>query len=368
VYFYQEGQDWQANGVAAAGQQVVYPERTTAYVLRVLKDDGAEAIRTITIDVQANAGPSIESFAVVPNGAVPAGACVDISWRVIGEDVALQLTRDDAVLWEVAPSEGNLQDCPPKIGEFVYTLTATDANGGDTRQQTVKVVAAAANPASSNTAPVIDAFAVSPEAVAVNGCVAISWNVGGDVKLIQILRDDAVILDDAETSGSGQNCLTDAGVYRFRLVATGSTGEESRAEVAVTVAPPTPVAPSVTGPSDPALTGKTWALISLFDGVSATRAPLAGSQIIAEFGDDGLLAGSAGCNNYSSGYTASDGVMKISPAVATFKFCGEPAGVMDQEAIYLALLTTVSTYVIEDGQLTLADGSGQSLAIFAAEQ
>ncbi|MBK8795962.1 MAG: META domain-containing protein [Anaerolineales bacterium] len=98
------------------------------------------------------------------------------------------------------------------------------------------------------------------------------------------------------------------------------------------------------------------------------RAPLADSQITAEFSDDGLLAGSAGCNNYSSGYTASDGVMKISPAVATFKFCSEPAGVMDQEAIYLALLTTVSTYAIEEGQLTLADGSGQSLAVFAAGQ
>jgi Ethanolamine utilization protein EutJ (predicted chaperonin) len=67
---------------------------------------------------------------------------------------------------------------------------------------------------------------VSPEAVVVNECVVVSWNVGGDVKTIQILRDDVVILDGAPTTGSGQNCLTEAGSYRYSLVATSSTGAE----------------------------------------------------------------------------------------------------------------------------------------------
>jgi heat shock protein HslJ len=39
---------------------------------------------------------------------------------------------------------------------------------------------------------------------------------------------------------------------------------------------------------------------------------------------------------------------------------------MDQESLYLALLTTVATYTVEDGVLTLADGSGQTVATFAA--
>jgi Ethanolamine utilization protein EutJ (predicted chaperonin) len=94
----------------------------------------------------------------------------------------------------------------------------------------VRVVDGAASVTSraKDAAPVIDTFAVSPEAVAVNECVVVSWNVGGDVKTIQILRDDAVILDGAPTTGSGQNCLTEAGSYRFSLVATSSTGQSSQ--------------------------------------------------------------------------------------------------------------------------------------------
>jgi len=107
-------------------------------------------------------------------------------------------------------------------------------------------------------------------------------------------------------------------------------------------------------------------LTALFDGVSALNPPLAGSEITALFGDDGTLSGVAGCNNYTGGYTASDGALSIGLTATTMKFCAEPEGVMDQESLYLALLTTVATYTVEDGELMLADGSGQTVATFAA--
>ncbi len=265
-----------------------------------------------------------------------------------------------------APPEGTLEECPPAVGEYVYTLTAGNAEGADTRQETVRVVDSAGSRVAEDAAPVIDTFAVSPEAVAVNECVVVSWNVGGDVKTIQILRDDVVILDGAPTTGSGQNCLTEAGSYRYGLVATSSTGASSNAEVTVTAAAPTPVPPPVAAPTDPALTAAPWTLTALFDGIDTLNPPLAGSEITTLFGDAGALSGTAGCNNYTGSYTASDGTMTIGPAATTMRLCEEPAGVMDQESLYLALLTTVATYTVEDNELMLADGSGQTVATFAA--
>ncbi|MCB0136391.1 MAG: META domain-containing protein, partial [Caldilineaceae bacterium] len=111
-----------------------------------------------------------------------------------------------------------------------------------------------------------------------------------------------------------------------------------------------------------------WTLISLFDGAGAMVSPIAGTQITANFGDDGALAGSAGCNDYTGSANTVAGTISIATGAATRKFCAEPAGIMDQEALYLALLPTAATYTVENGQLTLAAGNGQPVAIYVAAQ
>jgi hypothetical protein len=80
----------------------------------VVKQDGVEEVRSITVEVLEGAGPYIESFAVVPNDNVPAGECVDISWRVTGEGAAMQLTRGEDILWDAAPPEGHLRRLPAR--------------------------------------------------------------------------------------------------------------------------------------------------------------------------------------------------------------------------------------------------------------
>ena len=371
VYFYQEGDDWVDNGVAGTGQQIVYPNRTTAYNLRIVKNDGVVETRSITVNVEQGAGPGISFFAVVPNDQVPPGTCVDISWRVDGDNPIIKVMRNDTALWEDAPVQANLQDCLQAEGVYDYSITASNDSGSDTRQETVTVVAEAVAPSPPADGPIIDTFSVTPEEVQVNGCVSVAWNVGGDVQTIQILRNDVVILDNAPATGTGQNCLTEAGAYNYQLEATSSSGASSSAAASVTVAAAEqPAEPPVGGAGtvDPALTGKTWTLISLFDGAGAMVSPLTGSQITAEFGEDGLVTGLAGCNNYNGSYKATDGLISLGQMVTTFKFCSEPAGVMDQEALYLALLPTVSSYVVENGQLTLANGNGQPVVVYVAGQ
>ncbi len=370
VYFYQDGEDWQVNDVAAVGQQIVIPDRTTGYNLRVERSDGSVETRTINVEALPDAGPQIEFFAVTPNDNVPLGVCVDISWRVVGQGAQITLTRNQEELWEDAPQEGHLEDCPTMSGNAVYQITATDAAGADTRQQTVRMVEAMMMMAQKvDGAPIIDIFAVTPENIDVNGCVVVNWKVGGDVKTIQILRNDTVILDGAPLTGSGQNCLTDVGEFRYRLEATSSISAVSSAEVNVTVSPAVQTAPAgAVSASDPELTGKTWVLISMFDGVGAMTSPLAGSQITAAFAADGGMAGLAGCNNYNSAYSTANGSMSIGLAISTRKFCAKPAGVMDQEAFYLALLPTVASYTIQNGRLTLLNGVAQEVAVYVVGQ
>ncbi|MCB9122255.1 MAG: transporter substrate-binding domain-containing protein [Caldilinea sp.] len=369
VYFYADGDDWRDNGVAGTGQQTEYPDRTTTYNLRVVQRDGSVEVRSITVSVQQGSGPSIDFFAVVPNDRVPPGTCVDISWRVSGDGPAISLARDATALWEDAPLQANLQDCLQNEGTYVYKITATNGAGTDTQQETVTVVATAPTPPPVE-GPIIDTFSVTPESVPVNGCVVVAWNVGGDVQSLRILRNNDILLDGAPPTGSGQNCLTEAGDFEYRLDAFSSTGQSASSSATVTViAPVQPIEPPVGGAGvDPALTGSTWTLISLFDGAGAMVSPIAGTQITANFSDDGALAGSAGCNDYTGSANTVAGTISIATGAATRKFCAEPAGIMDQEALYLALLPTAATYTVENGQLTLAAGNGQPVAIYVAAQ
>jgi heat shock protein HslJ len=366
VYFYQQGDDWQNNEVAPQGQQTLYPERTATYALRVVKQDGSEEVRTLTVAVLAGTGAQIEFFAVVPNDRVPFGTCVEITWRVSGDAPTLLLSADEDELWAQAPLEGSLQDCPPAAGVRTYTLQAADAAGSDTRQQVVTVDETTARTAPQETpaAPLIDTFAVVPTEIALNECVAVTWNVGGDVRSLDILRDENVVLDEAPFTGSGQNCLTAAGSYRYQLVATSSEGISATAEVTVTVqAAVTPAQPARTARAgDPALLGQLWLLNTLIDSAGTEGTLLANSQITAEFDEAGTLAGSAGCNRYQASYSANQGTLTVDPALSTRKFCVEPEGLMDQETHYLAALRTVTAYAVENDQLTLLNGLGQPVA------
>jgi len=369
AYFYADGDDWRNNGVAGSGQQMVYPDRTTTYNLRVVKRDGAVEVRSITISVQQGSGPSIDFFAVVPNDRVPPGTCLDISWRVSGDGPAVSLVRDMTALWEDAPLQANLQDCLQNEGSYVYKLTATHGAGTDTRQETVTIVAAAPTPLPAE-GPIIDTFSVTPDSVPLNGCVTVAWNVGGDVQSIRILLNNDVLLDGAPSTGSGQNCLTEAGTYEYRIDAFSSTGQSASSSATVTVdVPVQPIEPPVGGAEvDPMLTSEIWTLISLFDGADAMVSPVVGTQITANFGADGTLAGVAGCNDYTGSVSTGAGTISIVTGATTRKFCAEPAGIMDQEALYLALLPTASFYTLENGQLTLTAGNGQPVAVYIAGQ
>jgi heat shock protein HslJ len=75
----------------------------------------------------------------------------------------------------------------------------------------------------------------------------------------------------------------------------------------------------------------------------------------------GRLAGSAGCNQYFASVKIDGDKLVLTPIGATKKFCGEPSGVMNQEAKFLALLQKAERYRIRGDRLTLFSAGGQLL-------
>jgi heat shock protein HslJ len=98
-------------------------------------------------------------------------------------------------------------------------------------------------------------------------------------------------------------------------------------------------------------------VIGLNNGQQAVTSVMAGTTITADFGGDGTLSGNSGCNTYSP-YTVDGNQITIGPLSSTMMACSDPAGVMEQEAQYLAALGTAATYQIEGTTLELRTKDG----------
>ncbi len=119
--------------------------------------------------------------------------------------------------------------------------------------------------------------------------------------------------------------------------------------------------------SEPAsLTGTTWSAVNYNNGNEAVVSLVADTAITATFTEDGKLNGSASCNTFMTSYTLDGQNITIQPAATTRKLCpGE--GVMEQEAQFLAALTTAATWSISGNDLELRTADGALVAHFVAQ-
>lgn len=118
--------------------------------------------------------------------------------------------------------------------------------------------------------------------------------------------------------------------------------------------------------ADPSDLSGSWTLIRyLHDGIVTDRIP--GTTITAEFGDDGTMNGSSGCNLYFADYVVSCNTLSIGSAGSTEMYCYQPEGTMEQEAAYLSLLVDAASFKIEDGDLVLMDEDGRGILWFAGD-
>lgn len=102
-----------------------------------------------------------------------------------------------------------------------------------------------------------------------------------------------------------------------------------------------------------------WEVTAYNNGREAVVGLLDGTQITAKFDMENMVSGNAGCNDYFAGFTVNDSAISIEPPATTFRFCESPAGVMEQEAEYLAALESAATYDVEGNQLQMRTADDQ---------
>ncbi len=118
-------------------------------------------------------------------------------------------------------------------------------------------------------------------------------------------------------------------------------------------------------PDETALEGTAWTATGVNNGKGGVETTAQTEKLTAEFGPDGQLTGSGGCNTFNAEYTVSgsDG-LSIGPVASTKKACEEE--VMQTEAAYFAALGNTVTYQLSAGTLTLRDANGATQVSYAA--
>ncbi len=102
-----------------------------------------------------------------------------------------------------------------------------------------------------------------------------------------------------------------------------------------------------------------WRVTGYNNGRQAVVSVIAGTELTMQFGADGRVSGSAGCNEFTAGYRQQGDELSISAPVSTRRACAQPEGVMAQEASFLGALAMVDRARIEGGQLELRSAGGE---------
>jgi heat shock protein HslJ len=107
-----------------------------------------------------------------------------------------------------------------------------------------------------------------------------------------------------------------------------------------------------------------WEVTGYNNGKQAVVSVALGTTLTADFGADGMLTGSAGCNTYTASYKTDGKRISIGPAATTRMMCAEPPNVMEQEAQYLQALSTAATYRIDGSKMEFRTADGALAADF----
>jgi heat shock protein HslJ len=114
------------------------------------------------------------------------------------------------------------------------------------------------------------------------------------------------------------------------------------------------------------LGGTSWKVTAYNNGNQAVVSLVAGTELTADFSTDGKVSGSSGCNNFTATYETSGKTIKIGQAASTLMMCTDPAGVMEQEAQYLAALQSAATYRVDGNTLEMRTADDALAAMFVS--
>jgi heat shock protein HslJ len=186
-------------------------------------------------------------------------------------------------------------------------------------------------------------------------CATLNWSVQ-NVQAVWVYPLGANYAAFPQTGqGSQVVCPATTTTYEMRVRLRDGTTQFRQVTINVNVPPP----PPVTNP----LSGTRWDVVNYNDG-SGIVTLIAGTAATMDFGADGRVTGSSGCNTFQAGYSVNGNAISITAPASTSLFCAEPAGLMDQEARFLAALQSAAAFRVVGNQLELTTAGGQ-IAIVA---
>jgi ABC-type amino acid transport substrate-binding protein/heat shock protein HslJ len=321
--------------------------------------------------------PSI-SFTVSQTN-ITAGQCVTFSWNVQNVKAVYFYAQGQNMQDHGVAGQGSQTVCPTVTTTYYLTVVYTN---GTSQTQGITIYVA---PAPVD-APVINLFSVTPPQIKPGQCVNIQWDVQGSVKQVTLARGSTTLWGGAPVRGTLQDCPPGAGTVGYTLQATGPGGQSTAQQninitapptaVPPTAAPPTAVPPTAvpptaapptatSAPQPPAIVGKNWLLLTYNNGQGGLVSPIAGTQITALFGADGMVTGTDSCNNYTAPYTVSGDNLQIGAAMQTGMAC--PEDVTLQAQTYIAALQQSQSYQVSGNQLNITGSGGQKLLQYVAQ-
>ena len=115
-------------------------------------------------------------------------------------------------------------------------------------------------------------------------------------------------------------------------------------------------------PNQRVLAGTEWHLVSL--GPSGSEANIvAGTTPTANFGEDGRIGGSTGCNNYGGTYEVRGETITIGRLVSTRRACLDQ-NANEQERRFLAALEAANRFRLSSDRLTIFADRGRTVLNF----
>lgn len=114
-------------GVAGVSDREVCPGSARTYTLQVIKYDGSQDARQVTINVNNPPPPPaqppvIRRFSVSSNQ-IGRGQCLNFEWRT-DNTKGVNLLRNGGAVVAGGPGNGSAQDCPDAVGLYEYKLVA----------------------------------------------------------------------------------------------------------------------------------------------------------------------------------------------------------------------------------------------------
>ena len=113
------------------------------------------------------------------------------------------------------------------------------------------------------------------------------------------------------------------------------------------------------------LAGTNWRLVSLGP-PSAETDIVAGTTVTANFGEDGRIGGSTGCNSYGGTYEVRGDTITIGRLVSTRRACLDQ-NANEQERRFLAALEAANRFRLSSNRLTVFADRGRSVLNFVSD-